>query len=256
MCDPEFRSALADARLHPRSGHSGGRRAGAVRRCVLAPGRRRSAATSTATKPTGAPTIPGEEPGPRLRRAWDRRAWAEARPDKIVPTDGAELAERWREELHELGFTPPQPAHRGRAVGDADRAPQPRPGRRAGAHPAGRAAVGVERRGHPRRGRTDHRLRRHRRRRAGAARAGRGPHQPHRRRLRAAAGPRRRARARPRAHLPAGPRRRSGPRRPCSWHAPRTRCTRPGSARSWRSGARPGAASGGRGAGRDRASCW
>ena len=31
---------------------------------------------------------PGEEPGPRLREAWDRRAWAEARPDKVVPTDG------------------------------------------------------------------------------------------------------------------------------------------------------------------------
>ena len=29
---------------------------------------------------------PGEEPGPRLRRAWDARAWAEARPDKVVPT--------------------------------------------------------------------------------------------------------------------------------------------------------------------------
>src|SRR5690606_36478667 len=26
----------------------------------------------------------GEEPGPRLREAWDRRAWATARPDKIV----------------------------------------------------------------------------------------------------------------------------------------------------------------------------
>ncbi len=52
---------------------------------------------------------PGEEPGRRLRRGWDRRAWAEARPDKIVPTDGQELAGRWRQELHELGFTPPLP---------------------------------------------------------------------------------------------------------------------------------------------------
>jgi exodeoxyribonuclease V alpha subunit len=34
---------------------------------------------------------PGEEPGPRLREAWDRRAWAEARPDKVLPTDGREL---------------------------------------------------------------------------------------------------------------------------------------------------------------------
>jgi exodeoxyribonuclease V alpha subunit len=27
---------------------------------------------------------PDEEPGPTLRRAWDRRAWAQARPDKVV----------------------------------------------------------------------------------------------------------------------------------------------------------------------------
>ncbi len=60
---------------------------------------------------------PGEEPGRRLRRGWDRRAWAEARPDKIVPTDGAELAASWRQELHELGFTPPLPRGPGEAVG-------------------------------------------------------------------------------------------------------------------------------------------
>jgi exodeoxyribonuclease V alpha subunit len=34
---------------------------------------------------------PGQEPGPRMREAWDRRAWADARPDKVVPTDGADL---------------------------------------------------------------------------------------------------------------------------------------------------------------------
>ncbi|VXB44766.1 MobF family relaxase [Nocardioides sp. AX2bis] len=50
---------------------------------------------------------PAEEPGPRLRRAWDRRAWATARPDKVVPNDGTQLAERWRDELRGLGFTPP-----------------------------------------------------------------------------------------------------------------------------------------------------
>ena len=49
----------------------------------------------------------GQEPGPRLRRTWDTRAWAEARPDKVVPTDGAQLARRWVEELHGLGFVPP-----------------------------------------------------------------------------------------------------------------------------------------------------
>ncbi|MEJ7796374.1 MAG: MobF family relaxase [Nocardioides sp.] len=50
---------------------------------------------------------PGEEPGPKLRRSWDRRAWSDARPDKVVPTDGTQLAQRWVDELHDLGFTPP-----------------------------------------------------------------------------------------------------------------------------------------------------
>ena len=61
---------------------------------------------------------PGEEPGPRLRRAWDRRAWAQARPDKVVPTDGAAMVDAWNDELRSLGyndlpgpaaFTSPQP---------------------------------------------------------------------------------------------------------------------------------------------------
>lgn len=47
---------------------------------------------------------PGEEPGPRLREVWDRRAWAEARPDKVVPRDGRELVDRWNEELRDLGY--------------------------------------------------------------------------------------------------------------------------------------------------------
>ena len=54
---------------------------------------------------------PGREPGPRLRQAWDARAWADARPDKVVPRDGAELTRRWCTELRELGFrAPTQPA--------------------------------------------------------------------------------------------------------------------------------------------------
>ncbi|MCW2849213.1 MAG: ATP-dependent exoDNAse [Marmoricola sp.] len=52
---------------------------------------------------------PGAEPGPGLRQAWDRRAWAQSRPDQVVPTDGAALVVRWNEELHDLGYTdPPQ----------------------------------------------------------------------------------------------------------------------------------------------------
>jgi exodeoxyribonuclease V alpha subunit len=54
---------------------------------------------------------PGEEPGPKLRRSWDRRAWTDARPDKAAPADGADLVRRWNDELHDLGFLPPlQPA--------------------------------------------------------------------------------------------------------------------------------------------------
>ncbi|MCY7400314.1 MAG: AAA family ATPase, partial [Nocardioides sp.] len=52
----------------------------------------------------------GEEPGPRLREGWDRRAWAEARPDKVVPTDGRELVDRWNGELRDLGYRDPTEA--------------------------------------------------------------------------------------------------------------------------------------------------
>jgi exodeoxyribonuclease V alpha subunit len=47
---------------------------------------------------------PGQEPGPALVRAWDARAWADARPDKVVPRDGGEMARRWVAELHALGY--------------------------------------------------------------------------------------------------------------------------------------------------------
>jgi len=50
---------------------------------------------------------PGEEPGPAIRQAWDRRAWADARPDKVVPVSGADLRNRWIDELIELGFRLP-----------------------------------------------------------------------------------------------------------------------------------------------------
>jgi len=50
---------------------------------------------------------PGEEPGPRIRQAWDRRAWAQARPDKFVPRDGAAMVAAWNDELRRLGFHDP-----------------------------------------------------------------------------------------------------------------------------------------------------
>src|SRR5829696_6098717 len=50
---------------------------------------------------------PGEFPGPALRRAWDARAWAEGRPDKVTPRSGADLIARWRTELAALGYRDP-----------------------------------------------------------------------------------------------------------------------------------------------------
>lgn len=55
-------------------------------------------------------THPGQEPGPDLFRTWDRRAWAEARPDKVIPADGGVLTDRWIEELHRLGYLAPTKA--------------------------------------------------------------------------------------------------------------------------------------------------
>lgn len=50
---------------------------------------------------------PGQEPGPRLRETWDRQAWAQARPDKVVPKDGRELVDRWNGELRDVGYRDP-----------------------------------------------------------------------------------------------------------------------------------------------------
>lgn len=50
---------------------------------------------------------PDEEPGPRRREGWDRRAWAQARPDKVAPLDGQQLVHRWNQELRDLGYREP-----------------------------------------------------------------------------------------------------------------------------------------------------
>jgi conjugative relaxase-like TrwC/TraI family protein len=47
---------------------------------------------------------PGERPGPALRRAWDARAWADDRPDKVVPQPGEDITTRWLGELAALGY--------------------------------------------------------------------------------------------------------------------------------------------------------
>lgn len=105
MCDPEFRTALAargytlddDGEIEQLKPYAGGfsQRAAQIKRNVD-----RYEAVWRAEHP-------GDEPGPRLRRTWDRRAWADARPDKVVPRSGADLVAAWNSELRDLGFTPP-----------------------------------------------------------------------------------------------------------------------------------------------------
>lgn len=106
MCDPELRTTLAahGYSLDPATGEV----------CELAPyadafSARASQINRNVDRYEAAwrREHPDREPGPKLRRAWDRRAWAEARPDKVVPRDGTDLATRWVEELHDLGFTTP-----------------------------------------------------------------------------------------------------------------------------------------------------
>ena len=153
MTDPEFRAALAAHGLHPRPRD---RRDRASSRRTSGAFSARAAQIEPQHRPlrgrVARASIPARSPGPALRRAWDRRAWAEARPDKVVPRDGAELAQRWIDELHDLGYRDPTGPRRGRrdagrASSTATRVAEP------GAHPARRAPVGVERRRHPRRGR-------------------------------------------------------------------------------------------------------
>lgn len=52
---------------------------------------------------------PDAEPGPQLYRSWDARAWAQARPDKVVPTDGAAMTDEWVTELRDLGYRDAEP---------------------------------------------------------------------------------------------------------------------------------------------------
>jgi hypothetical protein len=105
MCDPEFRAALA-ARGYSPARRRRDRAARAVRRRVQ-PARRPDQPQRRPLRSRWRAEHPGQEPGPRLRRAWDRRAWAHARPDKVIPRSGADLVAAWNSELRALGFTPP-----------------------------------------------------------------------------------------------------------------------------------------------------
>lgn len=106
MCDPEFRAALAAAgfTLDPASGEVAelAPLVGAFSERAAQIGRnidRYEAEWRTAN--------PGQEPGPAVRRSWDRRAWKDARPDKIAPQDGAELVAAWNQQLRDLGYRDP-----------------------------------------------------------------------------------------------------------------------------------------------------
>ncbi|WP_207210507.1 MobF family relaxase [Nocardioides zhouii] len=107
MCDPDFRTALAakgytlgdDGEIEQLAPYAGrfSQRAAQIGRNVD----RYEAAWRA--------EHPGTEPGPKLRQTWDRRAWADARPDKVVPRRGADLVVAWNRELRDLGFSPPTP---------------------------------------------------------------------------------------------------------------------------------------------------
>ena len=108
MCDPGFRGALAAAgfTLDPATGEVAelAPYAGAFSERAAQIGRNidRYEAQWRAANP-------GQEPGPAVRRSWDRRAWKDARPDKILPTDGAEMVAHWNQQLHDLGYRDPSP---------------------------------------------------------------------------------------------------------------------------------------------------
>ena len=108
MCDPEFRAALAAAgfTLDPATGEVAelAPYVGAFSERAAQIGRNidRYEAEWRAANP-------GQEPGPAVRRSWDRRAWKDARPDKIVPTDGAEMVAHWNQQLRDLGYRDPSP---------------------------------------------------------------------------------------------------------------------------------------------------
>ncbi len=113
MCDPAFRAALAAAgfTLDPATGEIAelspyvgalSERAAQISRNID----RYEAEWRAAN--------PGQEPGPAVRRSWDRRAWKDARPDKIIPTDGASPGRRLAAAAARprLPSTPPNPACR------------------------------------------------------------------------------------------------------------------------------------------------
>ena len=147
-CDPQFRAALA-AHGYTLDADWRNTASSPTTSVRSARGRRRSRATSTATNASGRAAHPGEHPGPALRRAWDApgvgrgppgqgRSPARGRPRG---SGGGPSWPAWA--------TATRPA-RSRLTPDPGRRAGPGRCGRAGADPAGRRPLGVERRGHPR----------------------------------------------------------------------------------------------------------
>jgi ATP-dependent exoDNAse (exonuclease V) alpha subunit len=106
MCDPEWQNALADR------GYALDAKSGEIEQLApyVGPFSARSNQIRTNVDRYEAEwraDHPHQEPGDKLRRSWDHRAWQEKRPDKVIPRDGAELVGHWREELAALGFREP-----------------------------------------------------------------------------------------------------------------------------------------------------
>ncbi|WP_310964903.1 MobF family relaxase [Nocardioides terrisoli] len=122
MTNPEFRAALADHGydLDPETGEAT-QLAGYIG--AFSSRSRQIEANVDRYEAEWRRDHPGEEPGPEIKQGWDRRAWADARPDKVEPVSGADLRIRWIEELLELGFrSPTRRAKPGRTqVGSLDR---------------------------------------------------------------------------------------------------------------------------------------
>jgi exodeoxyribonuclease V alpha subunit len=108
MCDPRFRDALA---MHGYSLNSSGE----IEQLAdyVGPFSQRAAqigANITRFETEWRTAHPGQEPGLARWRAWDARAWAVQRPDKITPAPGEQLHDRWLAELARLGYCDPSRA--------------------------------------------------------------------------------------------------------------------------------------------------
>ena len=213
MCDPEFRADARRPRLHPRRRDRRGHPARAVHRCLQRPCRAdqpehrplRSPVAQRAPRAGARPGAAARLGPPRLGDSPTRQG----RPRGRRPSCG-DAGSRSCASSASLPQRPMRPSKLGTAIGRVNRdAVADLVLSRLGARRSTWNAADI--RGEVERivasldiVATD----------AGTPRARRGPHRPHRRPVRAAPGPRRRTRARPRAHLADGCSSRGRPRHP------------------------------------------